>query len=46
MTPDEREHFEERAAIREYDGCQTRAEAESGAHADLRRYQDRNKERA
>lgn len=27
--------LEERAAIREYDGCQTRAEAEAGAIADV-----------
>ena len=31
LTTDERERYEERAAIREYHGGQTRAEAEAGA---------------
>lgn len=37
MTPNETEDFEERAAIREYDGGQTREEAETAAREDVRR---------
>lgn len=35
MSPEDREYFEERGAIREYDGNQTRADAEQGALHDL-----------
>lgn len=31
MTPDEREHYDERAAIAEYDGHLSRADAETQA---------------
>jgi hypothetical protein len=37
MTDSEHEYLEERAAIREYHGGQSRAEAEAGAQADLER---------
>jgi len=35
LTPEDRERWEERAAIREYDGKMTRAEAELLAWDDL-----------
>jgi hypothetical protein len=37
LTEDEREHFEERAAIREYDGEMSREEAEQAAWKDIGR---------
>lgn len=40
LTPAERELYEERAAIREYDGGMARAEAERAALADVRRMRD------
>lgn len=38
MTPDEREYWEERAAIREFHGGQSREEAEKGAWEDFYRW--------
>ena len=38
LTDDEREHYEERAAIREHDGGQSRADAERGALEDVLRW--------
>ena len=38
LTDDEREHYEERAAIREHDGRQSRADAERGALEDVLRW--------
>ena len=38
MTDDEQELFEERAAIREYDGGMDRESAERAARADVERY--------
>ena len=38
MTDDEREYFNERAAIHEFDAGHTRAEAEQMAEADLIEY--------
>lgn len=38
-----RELYEERAAIREFEGGQTRAEAEKGAEEDIYKNQDREK---
>ncbi len=35
LPPDFREEFEERASIREYDGNQTREEAERGAFREI-----------
>jgi hypothetical protein len=35
VTDEEREHFEERAAIRQYHGEQSREEAERGAVQDI-----------
>ncbi|MFZ9311444.1 MAG: hypothetical protein ACO24O_08090 [Arenimonas sp.] len=40
-TEDMRQWLDERAAIREFDGNQTRAEAEAGAVEDWQRHQDR-----
>jgi hypothetical protein len=37
MTSDERDRFEERAAIAEYDGGLTREQAEALARAEVRR---------
>lgn len=37
LTPDERVDYEERAAIREYDGGLSREEAEAAALADVLR---------
>jgi hypothetical protein len=37
LTEDEREHFEERAAIRQYDGEMSREEAELAAWYDIGR---------
>jgi hypothetical protein len=35
MTEDERDYYEERAGIREFDGNQTREKAEAGALLDI-----------
>ncbi len=45
MTSDEREYWEERAAIREYDGGQSREDAERGALEDLHRKRERDERR-
>ena len=44
MTEAEREFFEERAAIREFEGVMTRLEAEQGATQDLMRWRKENNE--
>ena len=41
LTPDERDFYEERAAIREYLGEQNRGEAEAGALEDILRMRTR-----
>ncbi len=41
---DEREYFEERAAIRQFHGHMPKVEAERSAHDDLRKYGERRKE--
>ena len=41
LDPDEREFFEERAAIAEYEGCLSRAEAEARAYALTLAYRER-----
>lgn len=43
MTPDEREFWSERAAIREYLGKMPRKEAERGADEDLRAWKARRR---
>jgi hypothetical protein len=43
LDPDEREYFEERAAIAEYEGCLSRAEAEARAHALTLAYRERRR---
>lgn len=43
MTPDFREDFEERAAIRQFDGNQKREEAEQAAMKEVRRKVDQDK---
>lgn len=35
LTPEEREHFEERAAIREFEGNESREDAERAALAEV-----------
>jgi hypothetical protein len=45
LDPDEREFFEERAAIAEYEGCLSRAEAEARAHALTLAYRERRRNR-
>jgi len=42
MTPEEKEEFEERAAIMEYDGALSREEAESEALAIVLKKRTRN----
>lgn len=39
--PDQREHYEERAAIREFDGQMTRKEAEAAALQDINKTTNR-----
>ena len=46
MTEIDPEFFEERAGIREYEGGQSREEAEEGARLDWRNTLDRDAERA
>jgi hypothetical protein len=41
LDEDEREYFEERAAIAEYEGCLSRGEAEARAYALTRAYRER-----
>jgi hypothetical protein len=41
LTDAERAYFEERAAIRQYDGHQSREKAEAGALEDLERWRGR-----
>jgi hypothetical protein len=41
VTAEEKEFFEERAAIRQYTGGQSRVQAERGAIADLERFRQR-----
>lgn len=43
LAPEDRERFEERSAIREFDGLQSRDEAERGAYADIRAKVDEDK---
>ena len=43
LDPDEREYFEERAAIAEYEGCLSRAEAEARAYALTLAYRERRR---
>lgn len=43
MTDDEREFFEERAGIREYEGGMSRRDAERAARVDVERYYEAQK---
>jgi hypothetical protein len=45
LDPDEREYFEERAAIAEFEGCLSRAEAEARAYALTLAYRERRSRR-